>query len=1157
MGNKLEHPSVELPPEKLVMVTGGNTGIGYETAKSIAKMGARVCITSRSEDKAKAAIERMQTEHRAEMQQRSHGQASSPSTSEEVEIKPLNVEYIKVDLASLQSTMDFIQETKERMQYLNILVCNAGIAFAKQEYTEDKYESQFQVNYLSHLLIVLHLMPLLQAGSPDSRIVLLSSEGHSSGKLDLDNMQGRKSFSRYTAYASSKAYMVMAAHFLARRLEGTGVSTFSTDPGFVDTNIMNNFSDWKLMSFYVGAYKKFGMIRTPKQGAATSVVACVDPSLRGKTAVYLKNCRPANPASFCWDGKKQEDLWSYSLGCLNQFISDDVLKEAFPSARTDLLIIPKDTRTVEEKIVDDPGKRDGRSDDKQMGDQSKAGKASLERKQDEEQPEIESSPGAAEEASEKPKAPQDSSAASAEEKMPEVAPRDDEKECETSYDKKQIEEHPEKESSFAEVPTKEVKTEETSRQESEESMLKDSPPEQIEEEPSKESSAGTPETGQTSEDPKADAEVPSESLKTSKEPQAKEIDDASKEGTAGAASAEIKQMEGQPEREPSAEAAPEIEQTAESPKADAEVPTEGLQTSREPSGQKSEERGVTDDAANEETAVAASSDSKQVEEQPDEEASAEAAPEIEQTAESPKADAEVPTEGLQTSREPSGQKSEERGVTDDAANEETAVAASSDSKQVEEQPDEEASARAGSEIDQTSEDLKADAEVPAESLQTSKEPSGRKSEERGVTDDAANEETAVAASLTEQVEEQPDEEASAEAAPEIEQTAESPKADAEVPTEGLQTSREPSGQKSEERGVTDDAANEETAVAASSDSKQVEEQPDEEASARAGFEIDQTSEDLKADAKVPAESLQTSQEPSGRKSEERGVTDDAANEETAVAASLTEQVEEQPDEEASARAGSEIDQTSEDLKAAAEVPAESLQTSRGPSGRKSEERGVTDAAANEATAVAASSDKQVEEQPDKEASARAGSEIDQTSEDLEPTESLGTAIKKPRGQESEERDVKDDASTACSVSSENKQMEDQPKGEPFAEATPEIDETSEPKAKNEDTADEVLEFKEDASQLATKEKPQLAPETSTDGEDLSDGQVEEKPTEDTAAAEDSSGMPDADTPTEKPEEGSTEVPVGTSEKTVLTEEDVSVKVEDGEGKPTEGQASQQ
>ncbi|XP_038048265.1 dehydrogenase/reductase SDR family member on chromosome X-like [Patiria miniata] len=435
MGNKIEHPSVELPPEKLVMVTGGNTGIGYETAKSIAEMGARVCITCRSEDKAKAAIERMQEEHKNQMQKRSHAenaaaQASSQPTSEE--IKPLNVEYIKVDLASLQSTMDFIQETKERMQYLNVLVCNAGIGFAKQAYTEDNYESHFQVNYLSHLLIVLHLMPLLQTGAPDSRIVLLSSAAHKGGKLDLDNMQGRKSYSRIGAYGSSKAYMIMAAHFLSRRLEETGVSTFSVDPGIVDTDIVNNYSDWKLLSFFGGASKKMGMMRTPKKGAATSVVACVDPSLRGKTAVFMKSCRPANPANFCRDGKKQEDLWGYSLGCLNQFISDDVLKEAFPSARPELLTIPKDTRTVEEKIADDSGKKEGSSGDKEMGDKSKGGEASLERKQDEEQPEIESSSGATEVPSEKVKASQEPYGANLEEKIPEDTLKDEDNEPKAS-----------------------------------------------------------------------------------------------------------------------------------------------------------------------------------------------------------------------------------------------------------------------------------------------------------------------------------------------------------------------------------------------------------------------------------------------------------------------------------------------------------------------------------------------------------------------------------------------------------------------------------------------------------------------------------------------------------------------------------------------------
>ncbi|XP_022092454.1 retinol dehydrogenase 12-like isoform X2 [Acanthaster planci] len=374
------------------------------------------------------AIERMQKEHKNEVLKsrsvRASGQHSS--TAEEAEVKPLNVEYIKLDLSSLQSTMDFIRETKQRMQSLNVLVCNAGIAFVQQGYTEDNYELHFQVNYLSHFLIALHLMPLLRAGAPDSRIVFLSSVAHSSGKLDLDNMQCRKSYSRYGAYASSKAYVVMAACLLARRLKGTGVSTFAVDPGVVNTDIQRNFSDWRLLSFFMGAYSKMGMMRTPKKGAATSVVACIQPSLSGRTAVFMKNCQPANPASFCRDEANQEKLWNYTLGCLSQFINDDALKEAFPFAEPDLLVIPKNTETVEEQIADELGKQEGSPDGKE-GCQPRGGEASFASKKEETEPEKEHPSEAAEVASETVQITQEANGYSSGEKMRGDAPEDEEK----------------------------------------------------------------------------------------------------------------------------------------------------------------------------------------------------------------------------------------------------------------------------------------------------------------------------------------------------------------------------------------------------------------------------------------------------------------------------------------------------------------------------------------------------------------------------------------------------------------------------------------------------------------------------------------------------------------------------------------------------------
>lgn len=141
MGASSSYPAPALSSSRTVIVTGGNTGIGYETAKAIARMGARVIIACRSEERAKEAIEKMKKEHEQSTEKSKSGDKSlntAEAEGKEVQEREpgtshqLLLEYMHLDLSSLSSTVEFVVKFKQTGYPLHVLICNAGIAFANQ-----------------------------------------------------------------------------------------------------------------------------------------------------------------------------------------------------------------------------------------------------------------------------------------------------------------------------------------------------------------------------------------------------------------------------------------------------------------------------------------------------------------------------------------------------------------------------------------------------------------------------------------------------------------------------------------------------------------------------------------------------------------------------------------------------------------------------------------------------------------------------------------------------------------------------------------------------------------------------------------------------------------------------------------------------------------
>ncbi|XP_030849388.1 retinol dehydrogenase 12 [Strongylocentrotus purpuratus] len=320
-GTPPQLPDIELKG-KTIIVTGANTGIGYETAKTLAQLGSKVILACRSEEKANQAIQRMKEEH---IQERS----SEKDAKIIIKADELDVEFMPLDLGSLASTVTFAKEYKAKGYSLHVLLCNAGMAWGPDEPTADGFEIHFQVNYLSHFLLILYLLPVLKATGNDTRIVLISSLMHRFSKWDPHDIQCFNEKDKMTVYGTTKLYQIMQMFSLARRLKGSKVSVFSVHPGVVATEI-NSREDQPVTrstKIFLWATKSLRMMRNPFDGALTGLHAAANPVYDGKTALYFESSKPQTLTALPRDEAKQEILWNYTLDCLKDYVTEEMLHE--------------------------------------------------------------------------------------------------------------------------------------------------------------------------------------------------------------------------------------------------------------------------------------------------------------------------------------------------------------------------------------------------------------------------------------------------------------------------------------------------------------------------------------------------------------------------------------------------------------------------------------------------------------------------------------------------------------------------------------------------------------------------------------------------------------------------------------------------------------
>jgi NAD(P)-dependent dehydrogenase (short-subunit alcohol dehydrogenase family) len=275
---------------RTAVITGGNAGIGMETARALAGLGARVVITSRAAERGQAAVEELR---------RTTGNES--------------VECVALDLASLASVRTCASTLLDLVPAIDVLDLNAGGLISRRRVTEDGFELQFQANHLGHFLLVTLLLERLVASAP-ARIILLSSWGHTQARrgLDFDDLQWeRRPYRGSAVYGATKLMNIYLAVELARRLaeRGARVTANAVHPGFVRSRFaLDGDTRWMRAGLVVA--RPFA--RTPATGARGVVWLASSPAAASETGGYWIDCRRRAPSRAAQDPDAARRLWEVS-----------------------------------------------------------------------------------------------------------------------------------------------------------------------------------------------------------------------------------------------------------------------------------------------------------------------------------------------------------------------------------------------------------------------------------------------------------------------------------------------------------------------------------------------------------------------------------------------------------------------------------------------------------------------------------------------------------------------------------------------------------------------------------------------------------------------------------------------------------------------------
>jgi len=275
------HPSLA---GKVCIVTGATAGIGQVTAHALAQRGATVVIIGRDAPKA----ERVAWDIRAQT-----GSAL--------------VSYMVADLSSQVAIRQLAQQILSEYPHIDVLINNAGAAFTSRQVSVDGIEMTWALNHLAYFLLTNLLLERLKA-SGYARIINVSSDQHTHGKIRFDDLEGKQRYNGLAAYQQSKLANLLFTYELARRLEGTGVTVNALHPGLVATNLWTN-------NGFLGKLLRRGLNLfsiSAEAGAHTSIYLTTSPDVEGVTGKYFVKEKAVSSSPASYDEAAARRLWEVS-----------------------------------------------------------------------------------------------------------------------------------------------------------------------------------------------------------------------------------------------------------------------------------------------------------------------------------------------------------------------------------------------------------------------------------------------------------------------------------------------------------------------------------------------------------------------------------------------------------------------------------------------------------------------------------------------------------------------------------------------------------------------------------------------------------------------------------------------------------------------------
>jgi len=265
---------------KIVLITGATSGLGKETARALARLGATIVLTTRDAQR---------------------GEQTKQDLIASTQNKSIDV--LSCDLASFVSIRTFCAEFLQKYDALHVLINNAGVWDFRRRVSKDGIEETFAVNYLAPFLMTNLLLEVLKKSAP-SRIINVTSGLHS-GTIQFDDLEFKKNFSGLKAYGHSKLAVILFTRLLAKKLEGTGVTVNCVNPGLNQTNLGRDAGFAARMVFKI-------LGKDPAKGAETALYLASLPDVATVSGEYFEKKQVKKTNLETYDMDAANKLWDIS-----------------------------------------------------------------------------------------------------------------------------------------------------------------------------------------------------------------------------------------------------------------------------------------------------------------------------------------------------------------------------------------------------------------------------------------------------------------------------------------------------------------------------------------------------------------------------------------------------------------------------------------------------------------------------------------------------------------------------------------------------------------------------------------------------------------------------------------------------------------------------